>query len=163
VFILDCPRQRVAALTQAVRKAGGEYVVIHPSGIGRESTLIATHALPGAKPLNLLEAGELTAYAIEQIDHENPPRKPVVTSRGWKLPKAEKDPKWRYITNAKGLDRETLIAALSAAGLGAMTWETLPESVEWALSWLFPRDWSEEQVRDGLARLAAGMPIDRTE
>jgi hypothetical protein len=159
VYLLDCPRQRLPAARKAIRKAGGQYAVIHASGIGSTSAVITTTALPGAKPVNLFQAGELIAGALEQIDSRDPPRKPVATSNPWKLPKAEKERKWRFIANAKGLDREAIIEALAAAGLGCYSWAELPEAVEWALSWLFPDSWTDEQVQAALARMAAGMPV----
>jgi hypothetical protein len=111
--------------------------------------VLATHALPGSEPVDVLGAVELAAQALLSLGAGSP-RKPINTSRSWALRESRDKgdyvrrgaaPRGRFPLVVSRLRRERMNPAVQPTTRGARC------------DWMFPEGWPEERMEfyfDGL-------------
>jgi hypothetical protein len=130
---------QLGALSKYVRRHEGDYVVIAQAD-GR-ILFIASCEFPGGKQVAVLEAAELVATALQNLD--NAKRQPIRTSRAWALHEHSQEsefirrgaaPTGRFGLVVKRLKRSQLGPAVQPTDQGARA------------DWLFPGTWPDEQI-----------------
>jgi hypothetical protein len=139
--------EQLDALSKYVRRYEGDYLAVTQAD--GQFLLIASRAFPGSRLVTALEAAELLATALQNLDAAK--KKPISTSRAWALHDrhAQADyvrrgaaPKGRFNLVVNRLRRAQLGPSIQPTDQGARA------------DWLFPGSWPEEQMEwfyDGLA------------
>jgi hypothetical protein len=143
-------------MVDRIRRAGGEYAAVCTAG---DRVVIATTAaVRDFRQVAPQEAAAAVAAAIAEIPYrptrEGESRRPVNTSRGWKLPK--KEPSYRLKEMARNTTPGELIDRGAKLGLN-ITGQQTPE-LPWMGEWEFPGGWTSQDIDESFSRLAKPSP-----
>jgi hypothetical protein len=115
--------------------------------------VVASACVPGFQEVAIQEASAL----IEDVVYNLSGRRPISCSNGWKLEKKRKGRlRLRRVRKVGTNSRGKHLAILRSFGIKPIEWQKPPRSFDWIVSFLIPKEWAGDEIRNLYAHLIAG-------
>ena len=150
-YIWEGDATKWPALRKALRRAAGEFGKMRLDD--GHLVVVASVCVAGFQQVAIQEASAI----IEDVVYNLSGRRPISCSNGWKLEKKRKGRlRLRRVRRVGTNSRGKHLVILRSFGINPIEWKKPPSSFDWIVSFLIPKEWAGDEIRNLYAHLIAG-------